>query len=214
MLLFGSINLKAQTKPDSTLKGTDYSIGTEFLFAFNNCFKTWIEVKPLQKSFGIELTPEVYLSDYYSLGFNRDKITGVGLGLYGKKYFGKLINSPLMFNAGATLRSINVGYSDKGFIPFQEDGQRYYRYASFNDVLKIHSMLVNCTIQGRLTNSPIFFLDVYAGVGYKFSTSSSTYPGYRSYNSHTTDYAYRGALFLAGIKTTFNSRQLSRTGKK
>jgi len=194
----------AQSKADSSKtvrpKGVNLSLGFEPIFAFNNCFKTDLEVKPLSRNFGIEVTPEIYAASHI-LNNQHDDISGFGLGLYHKLYLNTGDNNRVMIAYGATYRHIDVTYQDEGFIPFTQNGLDYYQYKNFTDVLKNTSVLANIYVSARAVDIPnSFFLDAYMGGGYKFAKQESMYSGFRAYNALMYDYGHKGFVFLLGIK--------------
>jgi hypothetical protein len=194
----------AQSKTDTSKtykpNGVNFSLGFEPIFAFNNCFKTDLEVKPLNWNFGLEVTPELYSASHI-LNNQHDDISGFGLGLYQKLYLNTGNSDRIMLAYGATYRHIDVTYTDEGFIPFTQNGLNYYEYKNFTDVLKNNSVLANIYISAPVADIPdSFFLDAYMGGGYKFTKQQSTYGGFRNYNTQIYDYGYKGLVFLIGIK--------------
>lgn len=196
ILCFYSAVFAQQTNADTSLKskpgirqGNIFSLGFEPVFGFNNCFKTDLEIKPLNHDFGIELTPEIYGASHL-LNHTHDNISGFGIGLYQKLYMINVDKMPVMFGYGATFRHVNVSYSDDQLPAGIQ-----------NDVLKNTSLMLNIYVGARLVNQPNdFFLDLYMGGGYKFSKQQSAYTGLRDYNALVYDYGYKGPVVVVGVK--------------
>lgn len=193
-------SVRKMMQDTTTANGTVLHVGFEPAFIFNNATKFSVALKPSNKKFAVELTPEIYAGTHVLNHYN-DKVSGFGIGLYHQLYIYEGNKHPAILSFGATYRSINVAYADEGFIPFEQNNLQYYRYKNFDDVLKTSSLLVNVYAGTRVTHnrSPVF-VDFYAGFGYKFASAKATYPGFRTYSANMFDYAYKGPVLLVGMK--------------
>jgi hypothetical protein len=192
-----------QPKSEKKEKPASVILSLNGLNMVNDIYRLDLEGKKTGSHLSHILTGEFYngTTGNTTIGSGDDRISGRGIGFYQKWVFSKKMYGEIPYICyGATFRDITINYDDEGYNTFVENSLEYYRYGKFSDQIKIKGALYNLTGGIQFVTRERIVLDAYLGLGYKKSSSTSNYPGYRSYTKYESSHAYNGWITQVGFK--------------
>jgi hypothetical protein len=139
-----------------------------------------------------------------------DNLLGLGLGISQKIYLidgleANSIHSPYFHYGVSYLYSkVSYEYFEKG--KKDEFSGKYSYGERKNAEDKFNILNVQTTMGDRIKFGQVFNLDLYAGIGLKYSDVSTTAKGYRNYSRSVFDYAFTGIHPVVGARLGFDLR--------
>lgn len=162
---------------------------------------------PLKRSWQwLVLSPTFYynkgddaLGFFYESSYNR--LIGGGLDVNTKSFLGRKIHGEGAYASfGGGYRYLNVKTSDFKWVSYEQKGLRYYERQPADYSLDIHSINARAVLGLQTLLMPGMMIDVYAGVGLKYSIHDQPEGTYLKYNESTIDYGYTGTMFIGGFR--------------
>lgn len=181
------------------------------LYLYSKAIKFDTELQFKDINHGIILSTEIYngLTEDASnqlFGGNSeatDKITGWGIGLAYKYKFSKEDNTSFYISPGLTVRKLNIRAESEDFIPYTKDNLLYYKYGNIDKYYKLNGLLLSATMGYQKVWKPGILLDLYMGIGHKFSSKNEQLNKIRDYTKYAYNYGFNGPVFLIGFKIGF-----------
>lgn len=176
-----------------------------------------VEIEPhLGKKNWLTIAPMIYLnhsnnnqfnSDFDELKYNNtyDKLTGIGLELNHKIFLNdQNIPDGPYFAYGLFYQHVYLEYGEYVFYSTVYDGLNVERYGLMDIKHNIDKMGTNILLGYHYhPYENIIFIDMYIGVGIRYSIQDSNYDSNRDYSGSIIDFGYTGTIPMAGFKCGF-----------
>ena len=175
-----------------------------------------VEIEPcLGKKNWLTIAPMIYLnhsnnnqfnSDFNELEYNNtyNRLTGAGLELNHKifLYDQNLPNGPY-FAYGLFYQHVYLEYEEYVFYSTVYDGLNVERYGLMDIKHNIDKMGTSLLLGYHYPYDNIIFIDMYVGLGIRYSIQGSNYDSNRDYSGSIIDFGYTGTIPMAGFKCGF-----------
>lgn len=208
-ILISSIQIFAQDT-------TRFLLSMSPQYVFVNAVRFDLEYNLKNKNQWIGFSPQIYYSDIGSFFSNLvdyeldtdyqpsntyDTLSGFGVEFYHKIF---LLKQPIphgfYFNYGITYNFFKLKYNSYIWETYIEDGSEYIAYRSVYQHQSINKLGFNLIIGHQAELSEKLYLDVYTGLGFRYSFHSDDINKNQQFNNSVLGYGYTGSLFLLGIK--------------
>jgi hypothetical protein len=124
-----------------------------------------------------------------------NNLKGVGLELNYKRFVNRI--ETLYFAGGCSYSHYDVGYTDNFWNSYTEDGLTYMTRERGNIKQQINKLGIS-TYFGYQFPKPVFLIDLFIGLGYRYSFRSNSMA--RPFNDRMLSLGYRGFVFITGAR--------------
>ncbi len=211
-ILICSIPLKKVNGQTATLH-KNVTLSAQPLFVINGGFRIDLE-KRLSNHQYIVFSPTFYRSN-----FNKDKTAnyfairtpsisdsiydrkkGLGLNISYKHVFNPEKN--LYWQIGTQFQWFEVSFLGRGWEPFEENGNVFYRFINKNVSGKTNAYALQLAIGKRepLLQSKNWIIDYFAGIAYQQAQVPNNIKLFRNYANNLTNIGYSGLMPIVGLK--------------
>jgi hypothetical protein len=137
----------------------------------------------------------------YDIEDKFDTLKGFGLDLF-HKFFLKKIDSNLgfYFQYGVSYHFFDLSYHNYIWKTQLIDGLEYIEYTPAYQSHFINKLGVNFTLGSQTELTDNIYLDIYAGLGMRYSLHSKEGADYKTFSNNSMGYGYSGALFVFGVR--------------
>jgi hypothetical protein len=205
-LCFLFLNLYSQYGDDQkTLKRFKISIVPQHLLI--NAVRVDFEMIN-KKNISLLVTPQFYLRaksdvNVTPIGGSNEysSLIGGGIDIFNKVSF-QTSTYPVYFAIGGGYNYFNIGFKDNIWTTYTSYGNTFYRYDLTDLTQQIHRINFGMLygLEAKFLN--FMFVDLYIGLGVKYSISSFDNELYNinNFNKTMIDFGFTGVVFLAGVK--------------
>jgi len=211
LILISSIQLFAQDSTRILLTMSPQHI-------FINALRFDVEYNLKKQNQWIGFAPQIYYNDEgdffgslfdsdfevdepYGASNSYDTLSGFGIEFYHKIFLLKRrIPEGFYFSYGATYNLFKLKYRSYDWVNYIEDGLEYTAYRAAYKHQTINKIGANFLLGYQAELSEKLYLDVYTGLGFRYSFHSDEANENQQFNNSTIGYGYSGSIFLFGIK--------------
>lgn len=215
--IYTSITSLAQDTIFQAQKNIIASISPQYVF--KNGMRFDIEYNLKNKKQWIGISPQIYYSNnggYFDNFFNYDysyneyndlnsngfdTLTGFGLEFYHKIFLlDRNKAAGFYFNYGVKFNYFDLKYSTYSWETEIIDNLEYIEYLPTTQSHIINKLGFNLIIGRQFELSDYLYIDLYTGVGMRYSAHSKDVNVIKSFDNSIVDFGYSGSLLLLGVK--------------
>jgi len=130
-----------------------------------------------------------------------EQLHGFGFSVHRKNYFNREhVDKGLYLSGGIGFQHFNILANNEIWVQINEDGLNYMQLIKKNHHVKINKVLTEAVIGFQKEITSRLYIDIYVGVGLRYSLYDQPSGMDFKLNRNTIDYGYTGTAFVGGFK--------------